>query len=122
MKWDSFCDLMVHRLHLQNYTAYLSPLASLAREEGKGMPVQLFSHNRQVHDAMSAEASKAAVIQPAGTGRRFAGLSPRECIYNAQIENVTRTEPDSPAGRITFLAYTRSILMEDEKVAALALL
>lgn len=101
------------------------------------MPVQLFSHNRQAYDAVTAmleKASKAAVIHPTGTGKsfiafkwieehaqeRFVWLSPSEYIYHTQMENVMRTSPDFPVERITFLTYTRLMMMTDEDMAAIA--
>ena len=101
------------------------------------MSVQLFAHNRQAYDAVTAmlgKASKAAVIHPTGTGKsfiafkwieehageRFVWLSPSEYIYHTQIENVTRTEPDFPVESITFLTYARLMMMTDEEIAALA--
>ena len=101
------------------------------------MSVQLFAHNRQAYDAVTAmlhKASKAAVIHPTGTGKsfiafkwieehageRFVWLSPSEYIYHTQIENVTRTEPDFPVESITFLTYARLMMMSDEEIAALA--
>ena len=100
------------------------------------MSVQLFSHNHNAYNAvtaMLAKASKAAVVHPTGTGKsfiafkwieehsqeRFIWLSPSEYIYNTQIENVTRTELDFPVERITFLTYARLMLMEDAEIAAL---
>lgn len=100
------------------------------------MPVQLFSHNRQAYDAVTAmldKESKAAIIHPTGTGKsfiafkwieehadeRFVWLSPSEYIYNTQIENVMRTEPGFPAEGITFLTYTHLMMMSDEEIASL---
>lgn len=101
------------------------------------MSVQLFAHNRQAYDAVTAmlgKASKAAVIHPTGTGKsfiafkwieehagaRFVWLSPSEYIYHTQIENVMRSAPDFPVESITFLTYARLMMMTDEEIAALA--
>lgn len=100
------------------------------------MSVQLFAHNRQAYDAVTAmlrKVAKAAVIHPTGTGKsfiafkwieehadaRFVWLSPSEYIYHTQIENVMHTAPDFPAERITFLTYARLMVMTDEEIAAL---
>ena len=101
------------------------------------MGVQLFAHNRQAHDAvmaMLATAGKAAVIHPTGTGKsfiafkwieehaneRFVWLSPSEYICKTQLENVLRDTPDFPANAITFLTYTRLMMMSSEEIMALS--
>ena len=101
------------------------------------MSVQLFAHNRQAYDAVTAmlsKASKAAVIHPTGTGKsfiafkwieehagaRFVWLSPSEYIYHTQIENVMRSAPAFPVESITFLTYARLMMMTDKEIAALA--
>ena len=101
------------------------------------MSVQLFAHNRQAYDAVTAmlgRTSKAAVIHPTGTGKsyiafkwieehageRFVWISPSEYIYHTQIENVTRTAPDFPVKNITFLTYARLMMMTDGEIAVLA--
>ena len=101
------------------------------------MSVQLFAHNRQAYDAVTAmlhQAAKAAVIHPTGTGKsfiafkwieehagaRFVWISPSEYIYHTQIENVMRSAPDFPVESITFLTYARLMMMSDEEIAALA--
>lgn len=100
------------------------------------MPVQLFSHNCQAYQAVCAmleKNGKAAVIHPTGTGKsfiamkwieehaqRFVWLSPSEYIYQTQIENVLRTAPDFPTERITFMTYTRLMMMTDAEIVALA--
>lgn len=101
------------------------------------MSVQLFAHNRQAYDAVTAmlgKTSKAAVIHPTGTGKsfiafkwieehagaRFVWLSPSEYIYHTQIENVMRSAPAFPVESITFLTYARLMMMTDEEIAALA--
>ena len=100
------------------------------------MPVQLFSHNCQAYQAvctMLEKNGKAAVIHPTGTGKsfiamkwieehaqRFVWLSPSEYIYQTQIENVLRTAPDFPTERITFMTYTRLMMMTDAEIVALA--
>ena len=98
------------------------------------MAVQLFAHNRQAYNAavdMLNRTAKAAVIHPTGTGKsfiafkwveehadeRFVWLSPSEYIYKTQVENVTRSDADYPAGRITFLTYARLMMMTDEEIA-----
>lgn len=100
------------------------------------MAVQLFAHNRQAYNAavdMLNRTAKAAVIHPTGTGKsfiafkwveehadeRFVWLSPSEYIYKTQVENVTRSDADYPAGRITFLTYARLMMMTDEEIAEL---
>lgn len=100
------------------------------------MPVQLFAHNRQAYKFMNRmldRTLKAAVIHPTGTGKsfiafkwveeraneRFVWLSPSEYIYRTQIENVTRSDSDYPAGRITFLTYARLMLMTDGEITQL---
>lgn len=100
------------------------------------MAVQLFAHNRQAYDAVRAmlEATgEAAIIHPTGTGKsfiafrwvedhpgeRFIWLSPSEYIYKTQVENVTRSDADYPADRITFLTYARLMMMTDEEIAEL---
>ena len=50
---------------------------------------------------------------------RFVWLSPSEYIYKTQVENVTRSDADYPAGRITFLTYARLMMMTDEEIAEL---
>lgn len=101
------------------------------------MGVQLFAHNRQAYDAvmaMLASAGKAAVIHPTGTGKsfiafkwieehaneRFVWLSPSEYICKTQLENVLRDTPDFPANAITFLTYTRLMMMSSEETMALS--
>ncbi len=101
------------------------------------MAVQLFAHNRQAHDAvtaMLAAVGKATVIHPTGTGKsfiafkwieehagaRFVWLSPSEYIYHTQIENVTRAAPDFPVESIAFLTYARLMMMTDEEISVLA--
>lgn len=100
------------------------------------MPVQLFAHNRQAYDAvadMLRKTARAAVVHPTGTGKSFIAfkwieenatqcfvwLSPSEYIYQTQIENVRHSDADCPADRITFLTYTRLMLMTDEEIASL---
>ena len=100
------------------------------------MAVQLFLHNRQAYDAMTAmleKMSKAAIIHPTGTGKsfiafkwvedhpgkRFLWLSPSEYIYKTQLENVTWSDAEYPAGQITFMTYARLMMMTDEEIAAL---
>lgn len=102
------------------------------------MGVQLFAHNRQAYDAMTAmltAVGKAAVIHPTGTGKsfiafkwveahpdaRFVWLSPSEYIFKTQIENVTRSDAGYPIGQIKYITYARLMMMTDEEIAALSL-
>lgn len=101
------------------------------------MAVQLFAHNRQAYDAMTAmlaAVGKAAVIHPTGTGKsfiafkwvednpgaRFVWLSPSEYIFKTQIENVTRSDVGYPIGQIQYITYARLMMMADEEIAALS--
>ncbi len=100
------------------------------------MAVQLFSHNRQAYDVVTAmleKSSKAAVIHPTGTGKsfiafkwieeradeRFVWISPSEYIYKTQLENVMRSSSDFPVERIVFMTYARLMMMTDEEIAEL---
>lgn len=105
------------------------------------MDLKLFEHNRQAYEAavnLMEETGRAAVVHPTGTGKSFIAfqlavdhpekrilwLSPREYIYQTQMENLqktlTGTENDVFAfgdylkEQIQFLTYSKLMMNEDK--------
>jgi superfamily II DNA or RNA helicase len=112
----------------------------IAGEWGDGvMPLDLYEHNLRAYDAalaLMAEAGKAAVIHPTGTGKSFIGfklaeehiearicwLSPSEYIFKTQLENVHNAGGDevTTAKNIRFLTYYKLMLLDETEIGALA--
>ena len=99
------------------------------------MSVKLFPHNQQAYDAavsMLAEAGKAAVIHPTGTGKSFIGfrlcadhseqtvcwLSPSEYIFRTQQENLKAAGEEAPKN-IRFLTYAKLMMLDEGGIAEL---
>lgn len=97
------------------------------------MSVSLYEHNRTAYNnavLMISECGKAAVIHPTGTGKSFIAfklcednkdkrvlwLSPSEYIFKTQIENVKKVSPDFEAENITFMTYSRLMLLTVSEV------
>ena len=100
------------------------------------MSIRLYRHNQTAYQSvrvMLQETGKAAVIHPTGTGKsflafrliedlkdcRFLWLSPSEYIFQTQMENLQREDPDFPAERITFLTYARLLVLTPEDIEGL---
>ena len=99
------------------------------------MAIVLYPHNESAYHAaltMLRETGKAAVIHPTGTGKSFVGfklcenfpekricwLSPSECIFRTQLENLAMESGVVPEN-ITFLTYARLMMMDADEIAAL---
>ena len=99
------------------------------------MAISLFAHNETAYraaDALLAEAGKAAVIHPTGTGKSFIGfklcedhprsrvcwLSPSEYIFKTQQENLAATGAEVPEN-ISFCTYAKLLLMRREEMEAI---
>lgn len=98
--------------------------------------VKLFPHNQQAYDAavsMLAQAGKAAVIHPTGTGKSFIAfrlcadhpeqtvcwLSPSEYIFKTQRENLAAAGA-APTGNIRFFTYAKLMLLNESEIAGIA--
>ena len=98
--------------------------------------IELFEHNKTAYEAaleLLKDTNRACVIHPTGTGKsfiafkwiednpdgRFVWLSSSENIYDTQLENVKRISDFEPQN-VTFLTYTRLMLMSEEEVKSLA--
>ncbi len=97
------------------------------------MAISLFPHNRSAYDAalsMLAEAGKAAVVHPTGTGKSFIAfklcednpkkrvcwLSPSEYIFRTQKENLLACGAEIPQN-ITFYTYAKLVLLSEDELA-----
>ena len=93
--------------------------------------MELFPHNRQAYNAvcqMLADAGKAAVIHPTGTGKSFIGfqlcqdragkhvcwLSPSEYIWQTQVENLRKAGETLP-DNVQFLTYAKLMLLTEKE-------
>lgn len=96
------------------------------------MGMELYPHNQQAYEAavsMLANAGKAAVIHPTGTGKSFIAfklcedhpgktvcwLSPSEYIYRTQGENLLAAGGELPEN-IRFFTYAKLMLMSREEI------
>ena len=101
------------------------------------MSIKLYSHNEKAYlsaVSMLRETGKAAVIHPTGTGKSFIGfrlcqdnpekhicwLSPSEYIFKTQIENAIKSDTEFNPDNITFITYSKLILMNNEELADIA--
>lgn len=95
--------------------------------------IDLFEHNKIAYEravAMLAEAGRAAVIHPTGTGKSFIGfklcedfpdkiicwLSPSEYIFKTQLENLARVSDGWQPGNIRFLTYARLMNLSESEL------
>ena len=94
----------------------------------------LFEHNRTAYEAavaMLAEAGKAAIIHPTGTGKSFIGfklcadhpeqticwLSPSSYIFETQLEGLKKAADGFLPKNIIFITYTKLMGMEEDEMA-----
>ena len=94
----------------------------------------LFEHNRTAYEAavaMLAEAGKAAIIHPTGTGKSFIGfklcadhpeqticwLSPSSYIFETQLEGLKKAADGFSPKNIIFITYTKLMGMEEDEMA-----
>jgi superfamily II DNA or RNA helicase len=99
--------------------------------------IQLFEHNLQAYNAalaMMEKTGKAAVIHPTGTGKSYIAfrlaedhpqshvvwLSPSEYIFQTQLENLRKDDPNTDFENITFLTYARLIRFNKGEIVQLA--
>ena len=97
------------------------------------MSIELFKHNQTAYDtavSMLEEFGKAAVIHPTGTGKSFIAfklcednphkricwLSPSEYIFKTQLENLLKTAPDFQYHNITFITYSKLMIMNPGEI------
>ena len=90
--------------------------------------LELFEHNQIAYESaktMLADAGKAAVIHPTGTGKSFIGfklceenpggticwLSPSEYIFTTQLENLAKASDGWHPENIRFFTYAKLMLM-----------
>ena len=100
------------------------------------MPVSLYEHNQSAYNAvveMLANQGKAAVVHPTGTGKSFIAfklcednfdksicwISPSEYIFKTQLENVLKVSPDFDSGKITFITYSKLMILSAEEIDSL---
>lgn len=101
------------------------------------MGVELFEHNKQAYQAvalMLEQQGRAAVIHPTGTGKSFIAfrlcednpkkkllwLSPGEYIFKTQLENIRKASPEFNSDNITFITYSKLMLMSGAEIAGLS--
>lgn len=101
------------------------------------MSVGLYEHNKQAYQAaviMLEQQGRAAVIHPTGTGKSFIAfrlcednpekvilwLSPSEYIFKTQLENIKKASPDFNSDNITFITYSKLMLMSEAEIAELS--
>lgn len=99
------------------------------------MAIELYEHNMTAYRSaikLMDVTGKAAVIHPTGTGKSFIGfklaednpdkrilwLTPSEYIVKTQLENL-RKEGGSDLTNISFVTYTKLMLMSEEEISAL---
>ncbi len=97
------------------------------------MSIKLFEHNEKAYRAavlMLEQQGRAAVIHPTGTGKSFIAfrlcadnpeknilwLSPSEYIFKTQLENVRKASPDFNCGNITFVTYSKLMIMSAKEI------
>lgn len=99
------------------------------------MAVTLFSHNEKAYRnalKMLSEKGKAAIVHPTGMGKSFIGfklceehpdktvcwLSPSECIFKTQLENLAAVSDGYQPPNVNFFTYARLMNLSDEEMKA----